>query len=156
MSVRVSTSLKGGSLMAQKTKMKLIGELLADIVAEFGGSWTFVSSFVMILIGWMVFNTFSGSIFDPYPFVFLNLVLSCIAALQAPILMMSQTRQNEKDRILMKKDFDMGKDTIKELREMNLQLRALAKYLEATSEDLDKGGKNGKVLRAFEDKDLED
>jgi len=144
--------------MSQKSKVKLIGELLADVIAEFGGSWTFVLSFICILIGWIVFNTFStGAKFDPFPFIFLNLILSCIASLQAPILMMSQIRQNEKDRILMKKDSDMGRDTVRELKEMNIQLKILVKYLNSPSfEDSEKGEKNGKVIRAFEDKDLEE
>lgn len=132
----------------------MVGELLADIVAEFGSSWTFILSFLVILMGWIVYNVTSASQFDPFPFVFLNLILSCISALQAPILMMSQARQNEKDRILMKKDYDIGRDTVKELREISTQLRALARYMDS-NEDED-GGQGGKASRTSKKENMED
>lgn len=77
-----------------------IGDKIADKVSAIVGSWTFIIVFVLVLIGWMVLNTVifkSGKEIDPYPFILLNLILSCIAAIQAPIIMMSQNRQAKKD-----------------------------------------------------------
>jgi len=78
---------------------------LADRVASFGGSWTFISAFGVFIVCWITLNIFflRNVGFDPYPFILLNLILSCIAALQAPIIMMSQNRQEEKDRERAKK-----------------------------------------------------
>jgi uncharacterized membrane protein len=78
-----------------------VGQRTADKIAEFGGSWTFIISFGIILAAWIIGNTFilASRAFDPYPYIFLNLVLSCLAAIQAPIIMMSQNRQSEKDRL---------------------------------------------------------
>lgn len=86
------------------------GERLADRVAEFGGSWKFISLFAFFLIGWAVLNTelLRAGAFDPYPYVFLNLILSMLAALQAPIIMMSQNRQAARDRITMIRDFEVN------------------------------------------------
>jgi uncharacterized membrane protein len=86
------------------------GEWLADKVAEFGGSWTFISLFGAVLVVWTGTNTFiliSGA-FDPYPFIFLNLLLSMLAALQAPIIMMSQNRQSAKDRLTAQHDYEVN------------------------------------------------
>lgn len=83
------------------------GQRLADKVASFGGSWTFIVSFGVFLFAWICINVyaFANKGFDPYPFILLNLILSCIAALQAPVIMMSQNRQEEKDRERAKKDY---------------------------------------------------
>lgn len=83
------------------------GQKLADKVAAFGGSWSFILLFVGFLLLWIVINVFIlvTKPFDPYPFIFLNLILSFIAALQAPVIMMSQNRQEEKDRSRAKKDY---------------------------------------------------
>lgn len=83
------------------------GQRIADKVASFGGSWTFIISFGFFLLLWIVTNTvfLFNQGFDPYPFILLNLILSCIAALQAPVIMMSQNRQEEKDRERAKKDY---------------------------------------------------
>lgn len=86
------------------------GQWLADRVAEFGGSWTFISLFVAVLFAWTVTNTYilvTGA-FDPYPFIFLNLLLSMLAALQAPIIMMSQNRQSTKDRAAAQHDYEVN------------------------------------------------
>ena len=88
------------------------GARLADRVAAIGGSWGFISSFGFVLFGWMVINSpmlrSFGVQFDPYPFIFLNLMLSMLAAIQAPIIMMSQNRQGEKDRIAAKHDYQVN------------------------------------------------
>lgn len=75
------------------------GQRAADYIARFAGSWTFIFSFTVLLLGWMIVNTVLASrAFDAYPYILLNLVLSCVAAVQAPLIMMSQNRQEEKDR----------------------------------------------------------
>ena len=88
------------------------GARLADRVAAIGGSWGFICSFGIVLFGWMIINSpmlkSFGVQFDPYPFIFLNLMLSMLAAIQAPIIMMSQNRQGEKDRIAAKHDYQVN------------------------------------------------
>ncbi|MGV9003062.1 DUF1003 domain-containing protein [Flavobacterium sp.] len=83
------------------------GQKISDKVASFGGSWAFIISFFIVLIAWIIFNTITSkrTEFDPYPFILMNLILSCIAALQAPIIMMSQNRQEEKDRKRSENDY---------------------------------------------------
>jgi uncharacterized membrane protein len=85
-----------------------LGQRAADAVARVGGSWAFVSGFLVALAVWMGLNAFvlRAPTFDPYPFILLNLVLSCVAALQAPIIMMSQNRQAERDRVESKHDYE--------------------------------------------------
>lgn len=85
------------------------GDKMSDKLADFVGSWTFIIIFGFILILWMAINTV-GMInhFDPYPFILLNLVLSCLAAIQAPIIMMSQNRQEEKDRMRAQNDYEIN------------------------------------------------
>ncbi|HEY0608260.1 MAG TPA: DUF1003 domain-containing protein [Chitinophaga sp.] len=84
-----------------------LGQRLADKIADFGGSWTFIIIFMSFILVWMGFNVFwlANKGFDPFPFILLNLILSCLAALQAPVIMMSQNRQEEKDRQRAKNDY---------------------------------------------------
>lgn len=84
------------------------GERVADRVATFGGSWAFIGLFLTAMMIWMALNQESGQPFDPYPFILLNLVLSCVAALQAPVIMMSQNRQSAKDRLDAKSDYEVN------------------------------------------------
>ena len=94
-----------------------IGQKIADQVASFGGSWKFIISFWLFLILWIIANVFflrQG--FDPYPFILLNLILSCLAALQAPVIMMSQKRLEEKDRERGKKDYMINLKSELEIR----------------------------------------
>ncbi len=83
------------------------GQTVSDKVAQFGGSWRFIILFGIVLLAWIAFNVIAiGALsFDPYPFILMNLILSCIAALQAPIIMMSQNRKEEKDRIMSENDY---------------------------------------------------
>jgi uncharacterized membrane protein len=83
------------------------GQSLADKVARFGGSWAFIISFMLVLFVWILINISlpKGKSFDPFPFILLNLCLSCIAAIQAPVIMMSQNRQEEKDRQRAQNDY---------------------------------------------------
>ena len=94
---------------------------LADKVAEFGGSWGFIIFFMTFLVAWILLNVFwlSNHGFDPYPFILLNLILSCIAAIQAPVIMMSQNRQEEKDRERAKKDYKINLKSELEIRELH-------------------------------------
>lgn len=87
-----------------------VGQRAADHIAEFGGSWKFIIFFFVVLIGWIVMNAwFLGKKpFDPYPFILLNLILSCLAAIQAPIIMMSQNRLEQKDRIRGENDYKIN------------------------------------------------
>jgi uncharacterized membrane protein len=85
-----------------------LGDRVADKVAAFGGSWRFISIAIAIIATWMLVNIFSGKPFDPYPYILLNLVLSCLAALQAPIIMMSQNRQAAHDRIDQQHDYEIN------------------------------------------------
>jgi uncharacterized membrane protein len=90
---------------------KSFGERLADKVASFGGSWTFIILFGAVLAVWVIVNTTvlsAARAFDPYPFIFLNLVLSMLAAVQAPVIMMSQNRQAERDRLAAANDYDVN------------------------------------------------
>ncbi|MBW9115089.1 DUF1003 domain-containing protein [Rhizobium cauense] len=86
------------------------GERLADAIARVGGSWSFIIAFLLFLVFWCVVNTIIllTRAFDPYPFIFLNLVLSMLAAIQAPIIMMSQNRQAERDRFEAAKDYEVN------------------------------------------------
>lgn len=108
----VLSSIRNETTLADKIEFEdneryTFGQRLADQVASFGGSWTFIISFGIFLFLWVVTNVYIlvSHPFDPYPFIFLNLILSCIAALQAPVIMMSQNRQEEKDRARAKKDY---------------------------------------------------
>ena len=97
------------------------GQKLADKVAEFGGSWGFIIFFMTFLVAWILLNVFwlSNHGFDPFPFILLNLILSCIAAIQAPVIMMSQNRQEEKDRERAKKDYKINLKSELEIRELH-------------------------------------
>ena len=94
------------------TEKYTLGQRAADAIARFAGSWAFIFAFTGVLILWMVINTILASnAFDPYPFILLNLVLSCVAAIQAPLIMMSQNRQEEKDRQRAENDYKVNLKT---------------------------------------------
>ena len=103
------------------------GERVADRVAQFGGSWPFIGLFGAILVGWMVVNTWllASRPFDPYPFILLNLVLSTLAALQAPVIMMSQNRQAHKDRAHAQRDYEVNLMAEIEIRDLHDKLDSL-------------------------------
>lgn len=105
------------------------GQRLADKVAEFGGSWTFIIIFVVIMVSWMMTNVLlltTETAFDPYPFILLNLVLSSLAALQAPIIMMSQNRQSDKDRMAATLNYEVSLKTDLEIMRLHQKIDALA------------------------------
>ena len=103
---------------------RTFGQVIADKVASFGGSWTFIISFFVFITIWIGSNVFilMNKGFDPYPFILLNLILSCIAALQAPVIMMSQNRQEEKDRERAKKDYMINLKSELEIRMLDEKL----------------------------------
>ncbi len=107
-----------GKLDGEDSQQFTFGQRVADKVATFGGSWRFIISFGIFLIIWIAFNAFwlANKGFDPYPFILLNLLLSCLAAMQAPVIMMSQNRQEEKDRERAKKDYMINLKTELEIR----------------------------------------
>jgi uncharacterized membrane protein len=120
----VLSSLKTNSTLTDKIdgeedfQTMTFGQRIADKVASFGGSWTFIISFGLFLLLWISLNVFwlSDKGFDPYPFILLNLILSSIAALQAPVIMMSQNRQEEKDRERSRKDYMINLKSELEIR----------------------------------------
>jgi uncharacterized membrane protein len=103
------------------------GERVADRVAQFGGSWPFIGLFGGILVVWMVINAWvlASHPFDPYPFILLNLVLSTLAALQAPVIMMSQNRQAHKDRIHAQQDYEINLMAEIEIRDLHDKMDSL-------------------------------
>lgn len=105
------------------------GLRLSDRLATFGGSWVFLIIFGIILLCWVIFNELVPSVkkFDPYPFILLNLVLSCLAAIQAPIIMMSQNRQEAKDRLRSEHDYQVNLKAELEIRQLHMKLDQLLK-----------------------------
>jgi uncharacterized membrane protein len=113
------------------------GEHLSDRVAAIGGSWKFIMVFAAVLLGWMLLNSqilgTLGKAFDPYPFIFLNLMLSTVAAIQAPIIMMSQNRQSAKDRIAAAHDYEVNLRAELEILRLHAKIDALLDIIERQS-----------------------
>ena len=108
----------------QESKSLSFGDRLADKVADFGGSWKFIIIFFTVLAAWMVLNVWwlNNKGFDPYPFILLNLILSCLASIQAPIIMMSQNRQEDKDRNRAEHDYKVNLKAEVEIRMLHEKL----------------------------------
>lgn len=106
---------------ASQDDSRTLGERLADKIAEFGGSWGFILSFGSFLLLWVIFNTLVWAAHppDPYPFIFLNLLLSCLAAIQAPVIMMSQNRQETRDRQHAEQDYKVNLKAELEIRHLH-------------------------------------
>jgi len=131
------------------------GQRVADAVAAFGGSWTFIGLFLSAMIVWMFYNSGRPHPFDPFPFILLNLVLSCPAALQAPVIMMSQNRQSAKDRVDAQHDYAVNlkaemevlglHEKLDELRDA--RIGALQKMLERQSAMIEELAAEVKKLR---------
>lgn len=117
------------NLLHQPMEILSRGQSISDKVATFGGSWKFIISFSVILSIWILFNTLSPrkDEFDPYPFILMNLVLSAIAALQAPIIMMSQNRKEEKDRKRSENDYLVNLKAELEVRSLHQKMDLLLK-----------------------------
>ena len=109
---------------AQFQKKLSLGERLADRIADFGGSWTFIGLFAGFILIWIAINTIVLIVrpFDPYPFILLNLMLSCLAAVQAPIIMMSQNRQEARDRLRSENDYRVNLKAELEIRHLHEKL----------------------------------
>lgn len=102
------------------TGQRTFGERMSDALASFGGSWTFIGLFLLFMLFWMMVNVLAAARgFDPYPFILLNLVLSCLAAIQAPIIMMSQKRQEAKDRLRSENDYRVNLKAELEIRHLH-------------------------------------
>ncbi|RDI13379.1 DUF1003 domain-containing protein [Flavobacterium sp. AG291] len=136
METRVIDSLKNDKLLSDNPDDSdsniTFGQHVADKVASFGGSWTFIMLFVGFLLGWIGLNVFIllNKGFDPYPFILLNLILSCVAALQAPVIMMSQNRQNEKDREKAQNDYMVNLKSELEIRMLHEKIDHLIMHQE--------------------------
>lgn len=122
----VLDSLTGNTILTDKLdgdeqSTLSFGQRIADKVASFGGSWTFIISFGIFIFIWITLNVLwlANKSFDPYPFILLNLILSCIASLQAPVIMMSQNRQEEKDRERGRKDYMINLKSELEIRTLH-------------------------------------
>jgi CRP/FNR family cyclic AMP-dependent transcriptional regulator len=120
------------------------GERIADSVARFGGSWTFIITFLVTLVVYTVIQVALGKLsWDPYPFILLNLILSMLAAIQAPVIMMSQNRQDKKDRVRGELDFDVNRRAESEIRELARKLHLIGDKIDDVEELL-----RGKLMEA--------
>lgn len=121
-----------------------LGQRAADAIARFAGSWAFIFSFTGVLVAWMVINVIlAAKAFDPYPFILLNLVLSCVAAIQAPLIMMSQNRQEEKDRRRAENDYKVNLKTEIMIEDLYDKLNAVLAKQTALEKRLNDGEKIG-------------
>lgn len=132
---QVVESLRESDLLAQDINRQFdrqisVGERIADSVAKFGGSWTFILSFGVVLLLWITAN--SAALFwrpwDPYPYILLNLCLSCLAAMQAPVIMMSQNRQEAKDRLRAENDYRVNLKAELEIRNLHAKMDLLLSH----------------------------
>jgi uncharacterized membrane protein len=125
--VRVRATRNPNEIIEQEMSF---GERIADSVATFGGSWTFIITFAIVLTVYTVINIFlGGKAWDPYPFILLNLFLSMLAAIQAPVIMMSQNRQDTKDRLRGELDFDVNRRAETEIQGLSRKLNLLDEKL---------------------------
>jgi uncharacterized membrane protein len=122
----VLESIKKSSILSKNLELEIdetftIGQKIADKIASFGGSWTFIISFLFFIMVWILVNLYllMAKSFDPYPFILLNLILSCLAALQAPVIMMSQHRQEARDRQHSEHDYQINLKAELEIRLLN-------------------------------------
>ena len=140
------------NLLLPPIETMTVGQKVSDKVARFGGSWSFIITFMVILIVWIAFNATlpKADQFDPFPFILMNLILSCIAALQAPIIMMSQNRQEEKDRKQNVNDYMIN-------MKAEMEIKALHQKIDLLLEDeirvlFDSQAKQLEMLKRIEEK----
>ena len=135
----------------KKKEKYTLGQRAADAIAKFAGSWAFIFSFVAVLVLWMVINVILvAKAFDPYPFILLNLVLSCVAAIQAPLIMMSQNRQEEIDRRRAENDYKVNLKTEIMIEDLYDKVNAILAKQKALEKKLDaeKSEKNNKYTES--------
>jgi len=109
-----------------------LGQKAADWLTKWAGSWVFIITFLVFLVIWIIVNTawiVFGKSWDPYPFILLNLALSCLAAIQAPIILMSQNRQTQRDRIKSEYDYSINRKAEREIQEIKVQLNRVENFL---------------------------
>lgn len=122
----------------KKKEKYTLGQRAADAIAKFAGSWAFIFSFVAVLVLWMIINVIlAAKAFDPYPFILLNLVLSCVAAIQAPLIMMSQNRQEEIDRRRAENDYKVNLKTEIMIEDLYDKVNAILAKQKALEKKLD-------------------
>ncbi len=133
--LKVVQSLEGQDLLARNVSEEFeqkftLGQRVADRVASFGGSWPFIFLFMAVLVVWIAFNSVGlfRRPFDPFPYILLNLVLSCLAAIQAPVIMMSQNRQEAKDRLHSEHDYQVNLKAELEVRNLNARVEELLRH----------------------------
>jgi uncharacterized membrane protein len=126
---QVMKSLQEEEILAQNVNLEFergltLGQKLADRLSDFAGSWTFIIGFIIVLVIWILINivVLVSKAFDPYPFILLNLVLSCLAAIQAPVILMSQNRQEQKDRLRAESDYRTNLKAELEIRHLHEKL----------------------------------
>lgn len=117
-----------------------VGQKMADNIAKFAGSWTFILVFLACLVLWILVNTIFllSNSFDPYPFILLNLILSCVAAIQAPVIMMSQNRQEEKDRIRSQSNYKTSLKSEIIVEDLHQKLDEILSNQESLAQELEK------------------
>ena len=131
------------------TEKYTLGQRAADAIAKFAGSWAFIFSFTGVLLLWMVVNTIlAADAFDPFPFILLNLVLSCVAAIQAPLIMMSQNRQEEKDRRRAENDYKVNLKTEIMIEDLYDKVNAILARQSALEKHLEEESKKAEVSSA--------
>lgn len=111
------------------------GQRASDALSELVGSWAFIAAFSVFVVGWIILNIYLvfAQIWDPYPFILLNFVLSCLAAIQAPIILMSQNRTEERDRLASKYDYQVNRKAEREIQNMQKdldQIKAMLKKMQ--------------------------
>ena len=131
----VLESLRTHELLATNVESEFestrtLGQRVADRIASFGGSWPFIFLFALVLFGWLFINSvlLAARPFDPYPYILLNLILSCLAAVQAPVIMMSQNRQEERDRLRAIHDYQINLKAELEIRHLNQKIDHLLSH----------------------------
>jgi uncharacterized membrane protein len=143
--IRIRSSRNPNEIIEEETTF---GDGLADSVARFGGSWRFIISFAVVLIVYSSINVFLGQkAWDPYPFILLNLFLSMLAAIQAPVIMMSQNRQDAKDRLRSELDFDVNRRAESEIQGVARKLKAIDDKISDIEEFL-RAGSQSNLLKA--------
>lgn len=127
---RIDNKLEKNNHLLHQRKLTL-GQRAADIVTKFCGTWTFISLVFVFMFIWMGINVYLMGIlsWDPYPFILLNFILSCLAAIQAPIILMSQNREEERKKLKMEKDYLIDLKAEKEIEEIKKSIEEIEKYL---------------------------